>query len=122
MEHDIEKNRIEYVQRVETQLEHLLGEYVKYKAIAEKWQPTVSTAVDPAKQLAKIGLMLGGRATQTQVTFDSLALTDQMTAVSAISDALMSVVQTALREILEPEVAKLYSAVNVVQQAGNWGS
>lgn len=119
---DIEKNRVEYVARLEATVEHLRAEYERYKAIAEKWEPKVTSVMDPKTQTVKIGLMLGGKGSQAQISFTSLAETDATTAVSAIVDVLVeSNVAARLREAVAPEVDKLLPSVKATLAAGNWG-
>lgn len=118
---DIEMNRVEYVQQMESQLQHLRGEYERYKAIAEKWEPRATTSVDGDKQLVTVGLEFGGKRSHAQITFTALNHNDQTTVVSAIVDALIeSNVAARLREAIEPEVAKLMPNVKMAVGAGKW--
>ena len=121
MNHDIEKNRSEYVTRLEATLAHAQNEAARFKAIAEKWEPRATTQLDPVKQLVTVGLEFGGKFSHAQITFQSMANTDPTTAISAIVDALIeSNVASRLREALEPEVTRLLPSVKASLGAGKW--
>lgn len=118
---DIEKNRAEYVQRIETQFAHIKGEYEKYKAIADKWEPRVTVSTDVETGKVSFGLKFGGKHVHATVTQQWLSQMDETSAVSSIVDALVeSLVVAELRQVFVPEVKRLQAAAKTIQTAGNW--
>jgi hypothetical protein len=118
---DIEKNRSEYVARLETQLEHAMSELTKYKELAEKWEPRCNAEIDPHKQIVGFTLAFGGKRTTAQITVQALQQTDPTTAVSAIVDTLIeSMAAERLRTTVEPELKRVMPSVKAMATAGKW--
>lgn len=118
---DIEKNRSEHVARIETQLEHALGELSKYKELAEKWEPKCSAEIDPKTQIVGFTLAFGGKRTTAQITVAALQQTDPTTAVSAIVDTLIeSMAAERLRLAVEPELKRVMPSVQALAKVGQW--
>lgn len=116
---DIEKNRAEYVTRLETQLQHAQSELAKYKAVAEKWQPLVNTELNAAD--ARFTMSFGGKRATVTVPVEMLRQTDVTTATSAIVDALIgNLVGDRLREAVLPEVQRIQPSLKVIGAAGQW--
>lgn len=118
---DIEKNRAEYVLRLETTLQHANAELRKYREIAEKWEPVLNAEIGTADQVARFTLSFGGKRATATIPFQTLANTDVTTATSAIVDVLVESLAVArLREIVEPEVARLQPSLKAIGGAGKW--
>lgn len=118
---DIEKNRSEYVGRLEMTLQHAQAELAKYKAIAEKWEPKLHAEISPADQQCRFTLEFGGKRTTATITFPSMSHTDPTTATSAIVDALIeSNVAQRLREVVAPEVDRIQPSIKMMAGAGKW--
>lgn len=118
---DIEKNRSEYVGRLELTLQHAQAELAKYKAIAEKWEPKLHAEISPGDQQARFTLSFGGKRTTATITFQAMQQTDPTTATSAIIDALIeSNVASRLREVVSPEVDRVQPSIKAMAGAGKW--
>lgn len=118
---DMERNRVAYVQQMEQKVEHLTREYQRYKTLAETWEPRVTTEMDAAKQLVKVGLQFGGKHIHATVTFNTLQTTDLTTAISAVTDALVeSLVVEKIRGVLAPKLDECMKNAKSVQGAGQW--
>lgn len=121
MSEDIEKNRAEYVARLEAQLQHATSEAAKYKSIAEKWQPVCHGELDPNSQQVRFSLKFGGSVCTATIGFSTLAQTDVTTAVSAVVDALIeSMVADKIREPVRPEVERMMPSLQASLKAGKW--
>lgn len=118
---DIEKNRVTYVQQMETKLQHMQTEYEKYKAIAEKWEPKITVKTDTGTQKITFGLQFGGKFVHATVGADWLAGMDSTGATSTIVDALVeSLVVAEIRKVVQPDVERIQAGVKAVQGAGKW--
>lgn len=118
---DFEKNRIEYVQQLETQLAHLRGEYTRYKEIAEMWEPRITVKTNPTEQTTTFGLQFGGKMVHATVTNTYLAQTDSTSANSSIVDALVeSLVVEKISKLLLPEVQRTQAGARISEGAGKW--
>ena len=118
---DIEKSRVEYVQRLETQLEHMAKELDRYKQIADTWEPKFTTVTDPNSQKTTFGLSFGGKLVHATVTHQYLAETDLNSASSTIVDALVeSLVTEQLRKKIMPDVERNQKNARATSGAGQW--
>lgn len=118
---DIEKNRVDYVQRMEATVEHLTREYNRYKQLAETWEPRVTIKMDDKRQIITVGLQFGGKYVHADMTFAALQNTDLTTAVTAVTEALIeSLVVAQLRQIISPELDKAMKSAKVAKAAGTW--
>lgn len=121
MSEDIEKNRAEYVARLEAKLQHATAEAAKYKAIAEKWQPICHGELDPQSQNVRFTLQFGGSRCTATVGFAALSEADVTTAVSGVVDALIeSMVADKIREPVRPEVERMMPSLKAALNAGKW--
>lgn len=118
---DIEKNRVQYVQQMEQTLSHLTKEYEKFKGLAEKWEPRITTEMNSTAQTVKIGLQFGGKYVHATLTFKALQETDLTTAVSAVADALIeSLVVEQLRSVIAPKLDEAMKNAKSIKGAGTW--
>lgn len=118
---DIEKNRAEYVNRLETLLEHAQQELAKFKAIAQKWEPQCQAEISTSTQSVNVTLNFGGKRSTASMKQADLSRVDLVTATSAIVDALIeSNVAARLREAVEPEIQRILPNLIAIGNAGKW--
>lgn len=118
---DLEKNRVEYVARLEASLEHATRQLEQYKAIAEHWQPICTSEMDSTNKTVRFTLKLAGKQCSVTITYDSLQTVDSTTAVTGIVDALIEgMVAEKLRGPVQEQLEKVLPAVNMAVKAGNW--
>lgn len=118
---DIEKNRAEYVLRLETNLQHAQSELAKYRDLAEKWEPKLHAEISTVDKQARFTLSFGGKRSTAVVDIGTLAQTDVTTATSAIVDVLIqSNAAARLREVVLPEVERLQPSLKAIEGAGKW--
>ena len=121
MSDDIEKNRVEYVHRMEQTVEHLKREHDRYKAIAEKWEPVITTEVDAKTQVVKIGLKFGGKHVHCTLTYGAMQQNTAEDAITSVTDALVeSLVVEQIRKAVAPELTKIVAGAKAVAGAGKW--
>ncbi len=118
---DIEKTRVEYVQRLEQQLQHAQTELAKHKALSEKWAPVVNAEMSSENELVKISLTFGGKAMSVTLAYNYILQTDETTLISGTVDVLAnSIIADRLREVIRPEVQRAIQGVNAIKMAGKW--
>ena len=118
---DIEKSRVEYVQRLEQQLQHSQSELAKYKTLADKWAPVVNVEMSSENEVVKVSLMFGGKALSVTLAYNYILQTDENTLVTGTVDVLAnSIIADRLREVIRPEVHRAIQAVNAIKKAGQW--
>lgn len=118
---DFEKNRNEYVGRLEEQVMHLQRQLAETKPAAEKWTPVVTGAVDPHTQDVRITLQFGGKRVTATVPSATLTTTDHISMTSSVVDTMCdSLVKDRLREMVAPEVERLTRGARNVSGAGKW--
>mgnify|MGYP003352091293 CR=1 FL=1 len=118
---DIEKNRVVYVQQIETKLSHLQTENEKHKLLAEKWEPKLTTKVDVDTGKVIFGLQFGGKFAQVSVSQHYLVQMDATTATSEICETLItSLVAPELRKVFAPEVERHQRGAQATAKAGKW--
>lgn len=116
---DNEKNRSEYVTRLEANLQHAQAELAKYKTIAEKWEPKCHAEVGTTD--VRFTLSFGGKRSTASITLASMSRTDVTTATSAIVDTLIeSNIAARLREAVQPEVERVQPSLLAIAGAGKW--
>lgn len=118
---DMEKNRVDYVQRMEATVEHLTKEYQRYKTLAETWEPKITVKMDAKQELVTVGLQFGGKYVHATITFNHLQNSDLTSVVTSVSDALVeSLVDAQLRQLISPELEKAMKSAKSVKGAGTW--
>jgi hypothetical protein len=118
---DIEKNRMDYVQRIEEQLQHLQRQLAEVKPLAEKWTPKVSGEISVAENQCRITLVFGGK--RTTATFDGAHLATNTTEglVDSIANTLAeSLLVDRIKEVIRPEVERLAVNARTLPGAGKW--
>jgi hypothetical protein len=118
---DMEKARVEYVTRIEAQLDHVQKELAKYKSLAERWAPVLNVDMNGETEVVKFSLSFGGKVLSATMTYDYILQTDETTLVTGTVDVLAnSIISDRLREIVKPEIQRTVSAVNSIKKAGKW--
>lgn len=118
---DNEKNRIEYVNRIEQQLIHLQSEHNRYKAIAEKWEPKFTVQNDLDNKKVLFGLQYAGKYVHATLSHQYLTEVDLTSGVSTVLEALInSLVTEQLKAVMTPEFDKVQKSVKAIQGAGKW--
>lgn len=118
---DMEKSRATHVLTLELSLEHIRAEYLKYKTLAEKWEPVVTTTVDTASGNTTFGLRFGGKNVHATITPSYLLQMDTAGATASIVNALVeSLVVDQLRTVIQPIVERAQQGAKAISNAGNW--
>lgn len=117
---DIEKNRVEYVARLEQQLEHLQRQLAEAKPLADKWTPIASGEIDPDNNV-RVTLAFGGKRTTATIGVSSFAShTAQDLAYSIANTLAESMLVEKIAEVVRPEVERLLPAAKALGGAGKW--
>jgi uncharacterized protein (DUF111 family) len=118
---DLDKTRVAYVATMENQLNHMRSEYEKYKSLAEKWEPVITSNTDTASGKITFGLRFGGKNVHATVTNEFLVQMDTTGATSAIVDSLVeSLVIDQLAKVLRPEVERAQKGAKSISNVGKW--
>lgn len=116
---DIEKQRSEYVTRLEQQLKHATQQLNAYKADALKWTPVAKAEITDQK--LNVGVTFGGKKSQVTIDYMKVNIADTTTLVTDIVDAFIrSSIADRFKEIISPEVQRVLASANKIQSAGNW--
>lgn len=117
---DIDKTRLEYVARLEEQVQYLQRELAVYKPLAQKWQPVASAKM--TQEGAAITLQFGGKQTTGTIGTSTLLDTDLTSLTSSVIDTLCeSLMIDRLRDIVSPEVDRMMKgAANVRGASTSW--
>lgn len=115
---DIDKNRADYVTRLEVQLQAIQRELAEAKAAA-KWEP--KTGLDMTATGARITLSMDGRNATVSVATDSLIRESGSTLTTEVLAALITeVVEPVLRPVIQAEVDRAVSNARATNGAGKW--
>lgn len=118
---DFEKNRIEYVQKLETKFAHIQAENEKHKDLADKWEPKITVKADVENDAAVIGLQFNGKYVHITLKNAWLAQQDETSATSAVIDAFVkNLVADQLKTVVAPEVERLIKGAQGISGAGKW--
>lgn len=117
---DIEKNRSEYVARLEQQLKECQRQLAEAKPLADKWTPVVHGEITQDSDV-RVTLAFGGKritATVTRTAFQSHTAHDL---THSITNTLAeSLLVEKIAEIVRPEVERLMKGVEGISGAGSW--
>jgi len=114
---DIEKSRIDYVSRIEAQLQHLQQQLGTYRPLAEKWQPTLHGSVSADGEV-RFTLTFGGKVVNATVSAGALSTMSTTDATSGVVDVLIeSLVADVLREVVQPEVERIQRGIQSVNRS-----
>ena len=116
---DIEKNRVEYVARMEETVQHLKRQLDEVKPLAEKWTPIVASEM--VNSQVRITLSFGGKRVTGTFPAEAFAGQDVISLTSSVVDTLCeSIVVDALRVVVKPEVEKMMHSTKGISGAGKW--
>lgn len=105
MTEDFEKNRAEYVVRLEQQLQHANKIITELKADA-KWTPKVASEVSGAN--VRITLAFGGKTMTASIPTTSLELSTPEQVTSAVIETLFAQhIADKFRPVITPEIARV---------------
>ena len=117
---DFEKNRAEYVTHLEAQLQAMQRQLADIKA-QERWIPQVGASIDTSTNQGRITLAFGGKNQTALVSFTTLtdhSVTDITTSVLELG--FQEMVNSRLREVIEPEVARLVNNAKSLVSKPKW--
>lgn len=117
---DFEKNRAEYVTRLEAQVQAMQKELVDIKA-QSNWIPKVAGVLDSQGQTGRVTLAFGGKNQTGVVSFTTLSdnsVTDITT--SLLELAYKDLIFDRLRAAIEPEVSRLCEGVKPLKAKPQW--
>lgn len=117
---DFEKNRAEYVTHLELQVTAMQRQLAEIQAEA-RWIPQVGAELDPIAQTGRVTLSFGGKNQTAVVPFEHLAgnsVTDITTSV--IELGFQEMINSRLREVIEPEVSRLTEGVKSITSKPKW--
>jgi len=116
---DFEKNRTEYVARLEEQVQHLQRQLGEHKPLADKWTPVATGEM--FTEGARVTLQFGGKRINATITNDTLDHADLTSLTTSVIDTLCrSLVVDQLRVIVEPQVDRMLQSRRAVKGAGQW--
>jgi hypothetical protein len=117
---DYEKQRADYVSKLERENEALRGQVNYYRSV-EKWVPELSAVQDIKTQTMRITLAVGGKNTTAQVPLTTVVEADTTSITSAVVDAMYkNSLFDSFSNLIEPEVAKLKKNIQATAGAGKW--
>lgn len=120
MNTDFEKTRAEYVQSLETKVQHLQRQLQDLQSQAH-WIPQVNNVMDSSERTVRTTLVFGGKRVTTTLTYDALTQASAGDATSAVLDSFWTnLISGRLREIVEPEITRSKEGVMAIQGAGKW--
>lgn len=116
---DIEKNRLDYVVRMEETLQHLQRQMAETKPLADKWTPVIAT--ENTGTDLRITLSFGGKRVTIGIPITTLTATDLTSMTSTVVDSMLkNIVFDALAAIVRPEIEKAQRDVANISTAGKW--
>ena len=117
---DIEKSRIEYVTKLEDQINHLQQQLTELKRSAA-WQPMVHSEMDLDGKNGRITLSFGGKRMTAAVPTTALADADTTTITMSVLDTFCkNLIIDQLRPVVQPHVERLNKNANIMKGSGQW--
>jgi hypothetical protein len=117
---DIEKNRVEYVARLEEQVAHLQRQLNELRPQAEKWTPVVAGEITPEKEV-RITLGFGGKRTTATIGASAFASHTVQDLTYSITNTLAeSMLVEKISEVIKPEVERLMRGAQSLQGTSKW--
>jgi hypothetical protein len=116
---DIEKNRVEYVTRLEEQLMHLKRQLDEAKPLADKWTPVIASENEGG--VLRITLAFGGKRATCTVQTDLLLSSDATSITSSVVDSMVeNLVFNQLTPMVRPVIEAAQRSSGAVANAGKW--
>lgn len=117
---DIDKNRVEYVARLEQQIAELHRQLSEVQPLAEKWTPVVSGEL-MADGEARVTLCFGGKRVTATVSGASFTQNTVNDLTFSITNTLAeSLLVEKVAEVIKPEVERLFRGALAIKGAGKW--
>lgn len=117
---DNEKNRAEYVTRLETVIKNLQEQLAAAKQ-HEKWVPQIGGELSSSEQKGRITISLGGKNQTAVFSYDFLRNRSTSDAATEILESgFTDFVLDRLRPVIEPELERLKKSADSITKAGQW--
>lgn len=117
---DIEKQRADYVTRLELLVQNL-QEQLKQLQADEKWIPKFGSELDAETEKARLTLSFGGKNQTTAFSYQFLGDQSAIDATTAIIElGFREMIEDRFREVVAPEVVRLKQSVMAITDAGKW--
>lgn len=117
---DFEKQRTEYVQRLETQLQLMQRELAIYKPQAEKWSPVIESKLH-SNDICEITLKFGNKIKTVNLPSITLMQNDVTGLVTSCAEVFAeSIISERIREMIEPHIIKLKNGALSVNNTNKW--
>lgn len=117
---DIEKNRAEYVLRLEQQVQELSRQLAEAKPLADRWTPVAHGEL-AHDGTARVTLAFGGKRITATVTRDAFTTNTALDLTTSIANTLCeSMLVEKIAEVVRPEVERLVQAATAIKGAGKW--
>jgi len=118
---DFDTRRVGEIVVLEERINALQDQVKKYKHIADKWEPRVSSEIIATDNTGKVILHFGGKAIAATFTADYLTRMDLTSATTNVVETLcQSLVAERLREVVQPEVERIMNNMKSISQVGQW--
>jgi hypothetical protein len=117
---DIEKQRAEYVTKLELLVQNLQKQLNELQA-EDRWIPKFGASLEGPREEARLTLSFGGKNQTAVFSFDFLAgqsVTDATTNI--IEAGFKDMIYDRFREVVAPEVERLKKSVDSIASAGKW--
>lgn len=116
---DFDTRRIGEIAELELRVKNATDHAAAYKAIAERWQPRVTSMID--KDIAKISMTFGGKTMSATYPVKNLQGVDLTSATTSVLQTLFEAfIADALRPVVAPEVRRMIDAANSMTQVSRW--
>lgn len=117
---DIDKQRADYVTRLELVVQNLQRQVAELQAEA-KWVPKFGATLEGPCDEARLTLSFGGKNQTAVFSYDFLnsqSVTDATTNI--IKLGFEELIHDRFREVVQPEVERLKQASSRISEAGKW--
>ena len=117
---DIDKNRVEYVARLEEQLRELQRQLAEAKPLADRWTPKVAGEITQDREV-RVTLSFGGKNVTATVPAATFAANTTGDLAYSITNTLAeSLLVEKISEVIRPEVERLHSSAQSLQGVSKW--
>lgn len=117
---DIEKSRVEYVARLEQQVQELQRQLGEVKPLAEKWTPVVAGEISQDGTV-HVTLGFGGKRTTATIVLNAFTSNTTADIASSIANTLAeSMIVEQVSKLVRPEVERLMQGAKAISGAGKW--
>ncbi len=118
---DFDTRRVGEIAVLEEQIKSLQEQVNKFRQIAEKWEPRVSSEIVAPNNDGKVILQFGGKTIAATFTSSYITSMDLTSATTNVVETLcQSLVAERLRDVVRPEVERLMNNAASLLQVGKW--